>query len=92
MSSFNKQLPDNAKEAEEWLANEWYFNSGHLSEIEAIAGKTIDDVREERGLTQPDDPKPAILTPEQLAAEQRIYVALERRLKKLNSCLDSAKK
>jgi hypothetical protein len=71
----------NTKEAEEWLANEWFINSGHLAQIEKIADRTIDDVLEERGLVQPDDPKPATPTPEQLAAHQRICAALKRRRK-----------
>jgi hypothetical protein len=74
-------LPANAKEAQDWSADENYTNSCHLSQIEAIAGKTIDDVLEERGLTSPDDPKPTVRTKNQKAASKRISQAIERKKK-----------
>ena len=45
---------------------------------QSIAGKSIDDVREERVMVKSTDPKPAVPTTDQQAAEDEIAAALAK--------------
>lgn len=70
-------LPADAKIARQWLVDENYLNSGHLSAIERIAGTTIDDARREAGLVDSDaNGRAAALTAEQQEASDRIKAAV----------------
>lgn len=52
----------------------------HFSFVcQVIAGKSLDQVLAERGLVKDDDPQPAVLTPEQKAAQDRICVVKARK-------------